>query len=283
MTFGFIAAEKATFPVRTLCRVLAVSPSGYYAWAVRQGRPRVDRDLVLRHALRVAHAESRGRYGSPRLHHVLQRRGHRVGRHRVMRLMRAEGLRARGRRRFRAPTTGDVQPPAPNHLRRGFHATALNERWAADMTMLATGQGPLHLAVILDLYARRVIGWALRPAPDTSLAAAALHMALRRRRPGPGTLHHSDRGAAYASRAYRALLAAHGLVASMSRPRNCWDNAVVESFFSTLKQEASDRWGTHAEAGATIAEYIEQFYNPVRLHSTLGYQTPVAYEQATDQ
>jgi putative transposase len=214
---------------------------------------------------------------------VLQARGHRVGRHRVMRLMRAEGLRARGRRRFRAPAPGDVHPPAPDRLRRCFHTPAMNRCWAADMTALPTGQGQVHLAVILDLYSRRVIGWALRPTPDAQLATAALQMALRRRRPAPGTLHHSDRGSAYASHAYRAVLAAHGLVSSMSRPRNCWDNAVVESFFSTLKQETGDRWATHADAARMIALYIEAFYNPVRLHSTLGYQAPVAYEIAASR
>lgn len=266
-----------------MCRVLGVSPSGFYAWSGRQATPRPDRDVLVRHAIRVAHAESRGRYGSPRILRVLRARGLRVGRHRIMRLMRVEGLRARGRRRFRPSAPGDVCPPAPNRLRRRFRATRPDQRWAADMTFLRTGQGAAYLAVILDLYARRVIGWAVRPAPDTHLALAALAMAIRRRQPSRRTVHHSDRGTAYTSAAYRAALTTRGLLVSMSRPGNCWDNAAVESFFSTLKQEAGDRWATHAEAATAIGHYIEAFYNPVRLHSTLGYQAPVAFEEATSR
>ena len=271
------------YPVRRLCRVLGVSPSGFYAWSARQAAPRPDRDVLVRHTIRVAHAESRGRYGSPRILRVLRARGLRVGRHRIMRLMRDEGLRARGRRRFRPAGPGDVCPPAPDRLRRRFRATRPDQRWVADMTFLRTGQGAAYLAVILDLFARRVIGWAVRPAPDTQLALAALAMAFRRRQPSPRTVHHSDRGAAYASAAYRAALATRGLLVSMSRPGNCWDNAAVESFFSTLKHEAGDRWATHAEAATAIGVYIEAFYNPVRLHSTLGYHAPVAFEEATSR
>jgi len=278
--FQFIAAEKAHFPIRRLCHSLAVSPSGYYAWAARRTHPARDRDLALRHAIRVAYAESHGRYGSPRILRALHAYGHRVGRNRIIRLMRAEGVRARPRRRY-VVTTDSAHPwtPAPNRLQRRFAAGAPNQCWVADVTYLETAEGWLYLAVVLDLYSRRVVGWALRPTLHTDLTATALQMALGRRCPARGLLHHSDRGTQYASTAYQALLAAHGLVPSMSRRGDCWDNAVVESFFSTLKQELPvRRWATHAAATRDVTDYIETFYNSVRLHSTLGYRAPAAFE-----
>ena len=280
MTFRFIAAEKASVPIRPLCRALGVSPSGYYAWAARQRRPRPDRDLALRHALRVAHAESRGRYGSPRLLRAVQAHGHCVGRNRLIRLMRVEGLRARRARRFVVTTESQHQwAPAPDRLRRRFHVTRPNRCWAADLTYLDTADGWLYLAVVLDLYSRRVIGWALRSTLHTDIAAAALQMAVAARRPPPGLIHHSDRGIQYASGAYQRLLATHHCRASMSRRGDCWDNAVVESFFSTLKQELGvRRWPTRAAAERDVVDYIERFYNPVRMHSTLGYQSPAVFE-----
>ncbi len=282
MTFRWIAAEKATFPVRQLCRTLRVSPSGYYAWAARQTRPRPDRDLTVRHAIRVAHAESRGRYGSPRIMRVLHAGGHRVGRKRVMRLMRAEGLRARRPRRFVVTTDSQHQwAPAPDRLRRRFHVRRPNRCWVADLTYLETAEGWMYLAVVLDLYSRRVIGWAVRPTLHTDLTTAALQMALARRRPRRSLIHHSDRGIQYPSTAYQALLTAHGLRPSMSRRGDCWDNAIAESFFSTLKQEIGRRrWATHDVAARDVAAYIDGFYNPVRLHSTLGYQAPATFEAA---
>ncbi len=281
MTFRVIAAEKALFPIRSLCRTLGVSPSGFYAWAAREGRP--DRDRVIRHAIRVVHAESRGRYGSPRILRVLRARGHRVGRNRVIRVMRAEGLAARRARRFRVTTDSRHRwAPAPDRLQRQFHAAAANRVWVADLTYLETREGWLYLSIVLDLYSRRVVGWAVRPSLHTDLATAALQMALVRRRPRPGVLHHSDRGVQYASAAYQTVLAHHGLVPSMSRAGNCWDNAVAESFFSTLKHELPvRRWATRAAATRDVMAYIDGFYNPVRLHSTLGYHAPAAFEAAS--
>ena len=282
MSFRFIAAEKARYPVRLLCLVLDVSPSGFYAWATRPLAAGPARDLALRHAIRVAHAESRGRYGSPRILRTVQARGHRVGRNRVMRLMRAEGLRARRPRRFQVTTdSGHPWAPVPNRLRRQFRPPAANQRWVADLTYLETTEGWLYLAVILDLYSRRVVGWAVRPTLHIELSIAALQMALARRHPPRGLLHHSDQGIQYACADYQAILAANHVIPSMSRRGNCWDNAVAESFFSTLKQELQPaRWATRAAAHREVATYIETFYNPVRLHSTLGYQAPAAFEAA---
>jgi len=282
MTFAFIDAEKATCPVRTMCRVLEVSPSGYYAWRGRGPSSRGHRDLGVRHAIRVAHAESRGRYGSPRIHQAIRARGFAVGRNRVIRLMRAEGLQARRRRRFRL-TTDSAHPHriARNLVRRQFHPTRQNVIWAADVTALPTATGWAYLAVILDLYSRAVVGWAVRPTCTTALPLAALHVALGRRQPPRGLVHHSDRGVQYASGEYQRVLAAHGLVPSMSRRGNCWDNAVVESFFSTLKQELdATHWANEPAAAHAVGEYIDRFYNPQRLHSTLGYQSPAAFEAA---
>lgn len=282
MTFRFIAAEKARFPIRPLCQTLGVSPSGYYAWVARQATPRPDRDLALRHAIRVAHADSRGRYGSPRILRVLHAHGHRVGRNRVMRLMRIEGVRARRPRRFVVTTESRHHwTPVPDRLRRRFTVRAPNRCWVADLTYLDTVEGWHYLAVVIDLFSRRVVGWACRPTLQSDLATAALQMALTRRQPRSGLVHHSDRGIQYASRAYRTLLATHGLRQSMSRRGDCWDNAVAESFFSTLKQElGTGRWSTRASAETAVRAYIEDFYNPVRLHSTLGYQAPAAFEAA---
>jgi transposase InsO family protein len=199
-----------------------------------------------------------------------------------MRLMRADGLRARAPRRFRVTTDSRHQwVPAPNRLRRQFHVRRPNRAWVADLTYLETGEGWLYLAVILDLYSRRVVGWALRPSLATDIATAALQMALTRRQPAPGLVHHSDRGVQYASATYQQLLTSHGCRSSMSRRGDCWDNAVVESFFSTLKQElAPSRWPTRAAAVQDVAIYIDGFYNPVRLHSTLGYEAPARFEAA---
>ena len=282
MTFRFIDAEKARYPVRRLCHALAVSPSGYYAWRSRGLSPRALSDLGLRHAICVAHAESRGAYGSPRILRVVRAQGHAVGRNRVMRLMRLDDVRARRRRRFRVTTDSRHQWTVPvDRLRRRFRVAAADRVWVADVTYLETAEGWLYLAVILDLYSRRVIGWATRPTLHTELVAAALHLAIGRRQPAAGVLHHSDQGMQYASSEYQALLARHGLRPSMSRRGDCWDNAVAESFFSTLKRELDPcHWPTRGAAAAAISDYIERFYNPVRLHSTLNYQAPSAFEAA---
>jgi putative transposase len=252
------------------------------AWVRRPPAARTVRDQQLRVQLRAAHAAHRGRYGSPRLHRVMRAQGLAIGRNRVIRLMRLEGLRAVRRRRFRVTTdSAHAWPVAPNRLRRRFAVTAPNRVWAADVTYLETAEGWLYLAVLIDLYARRVVGWATRPTLGSDLPAAALHLALGTRQPPRGLLHHSDRGSLYASHHYRALLQQHAIVASMSRTGDCYDNAVVESFFSTLKAEiGSTRWPSRAAAHRDVAEYIDTYYNRQRLHSTLRYQTPAAAEQA---
>jgi putative transposase len=258
-----------------------VSASGFYAW---QARPAVSvrgqQDARLRHQLRLAHGASRGVYGSPRLHQVLRHAGHRISRKRVIRLMRLEGLRGRARRRFRATTVVDPHAqPATNHLGRRFTVAAPNRVWAADITGLPTHEGWLYLAVLLDLWSRRVVGWALRPTLDTDLVCAALHLAVARRTWRRGLLHHSDRGGQYTSDRYQTLLRRYGFRCSMSRPGNCYDNAPVESFFRTLKTELGPlTHATHRAAATVVADYIERFYNRERLHSTLHYQSPAVFE-----
>lgn len=280
MTYAFIAAEKAHFPVRVLCRALAVSPSGFYAAQHRPPSPRAQMDTTVLRRLHVVHAESRGTYGRPRLRRALREAGLRVGDRRVRRLMRVGGIVARGRRRYRVTTdSAHREPVAPNHLARAFAVAQPNRVWAADMTALWTSEGWLYLAVLLDLASRRVVGWAADATMTSALPLAALRQALARRAIRLGVLHHSDRGSQYASARYQAVLRHYGLRASMSRTGNCWDNSVVESFFSTLKTElAPATWATRAEARAALVDYIERFYNVRRLHSTLGYRSPDDFE-----
>jgi transposase InsO family protein len=280
MRFQFIAAEEASYPVRTLCRCLQVSRSGYYAWRHRGPSARALADVRLTAQLRLAHAESRQAYGRPRLVRALRGCGIAVGGNRVARLMRTAGLRARGRRRFITTTDSAHRlPVVPNRLRQRFDVRRLNRVWAADITACWTHQGWCYLAVVMDLASRRVIGWAVRRAATTDLPVAALSIALAQRRPGAKLIHHSDRGAQYASDQYRALLARHRITPSMSRVRNCWDNAPVESFFSSLKTELLPErpWPDTRVATTALADYID-FYNRQRLHSTLGYRSPVAFE-----
>ena len=284
MTFEFILAEKAHYPVRTMCEVLGVSPSGYYAW---RGRPlitpQVQTDRALRTRIRAIHAASRQAYGSPRIQRALRDEGERVGRNRVIRLMRAEELRGRPHRRFRVTTThaDPTAIPAPNRLNQDFQAPAPNRVWTADITAIPTGDGWLYLAVLLDLYSRRIVGWATRSTMETDLVCAAWHMALGRRRPPSGLIHHSDRGSQYTSDTYQRLLRAHGVTCSMSRAGNCFDNAPTESFFRTLKVEIDDDgdWPTRRAATGAIADFIERFYNTQRLHSSLDYQSPATFER----
>lgn len=280
MRFQFIAAEKASYPVRTLCRCLEVSRSGYYAWQHHTPSTHAIVDVRLTAQLRLAHADSRQTYGRPRLVRALRARGIVVGPNRVARLMRAAGLQARGRRRFITTTDSAHRlPVVANRLRRQFAVARLNAVWGADITACWTRDGWCYLAVILDLASRRVIGWAIRRTATTALTAEALSSAVRRLRPGSRVLHHSDRGAQYASDQYRALLARHRIRVSMSRARNCWDNAPVESFFSSLKAELfpARPWIDAYEASAAIGDYID-FYNRRRLHSALDYRSPMEFE-----
>ena len=283
MRFAFIAVEKASFPVRLLCRVLEVSRAGFYAWHHRAPALHTQADERLGLEIAAIHAESRRRYGSPRVHAELGARGHRISRKRVARLMRQRGLAGRRRRRFRATTDSrHTLPVAPNVLDRQFVQPAPDVAWVTDITYILTGEGWLYLAVILDLCSRLVVGWAVSERITRELTLNALDMALvRRRGPLHGLVHHSDRGSQYASGDYQAMLAAEGMVCSMSRRGNCWDNAVAESFFATLKVELvhDASWATRQAAGTELFEYIEVFYNGQRRHSSLGYLSPRAFER----
>jgi putative transposase len=280
--FAFIATEKAAFPVRVLCRTLHVSRAGFYAWHARSPARRLGADERLGIEIAAIHAESRQRYGSPRIHAELQDRGCRTGRKRVARLMRVRGLAARRRRRFRVTTQSQHPfPIAPNLLARQFERAVPDQAWVTDITYIPTGEGWLYLAVILDLCSRFAVGWAMSERITDDLTLDALDMALARRRPAQGLLHHSDRGSQYASGDYQQVLAQHGIVCSMSRRGNCWDNAVAESFFATLKVELvhDATWNTRAAARRALFEYLEPFYNGRRRHSALGYLSPRAFEQ----
>jgi transposase InsO family protein len=279
--FRFVHEHRETFRVGVMCEVLKVSRSGYYAWRERPHSEREQANRQLLRAIERVHAESRGAYGSPRVHQALRRGGVSCGRHRVARLMREEGLRGKAKQRFRSiATKRSEMPSAPNLLARSFSAPAPDRAWVADITIVRTGEGWLHLAVVLDLFSRKVVGWATSERVQQAIALEALAMAIRRRRPEPGLVHHSDRGGQYAAAAYQALLDRHGLVSSMSRPGNCLDNAVAESFFHTLKTELvyHEHYRTREAARLAIFEWIEGFYNRTRLHSTLGYRSPEEYE-----
>jgi putative transposase len=283
--YACIAQHADEFTIGLMCRVLHVSRSGFYAWCAREPSVRALADDVLLAHVRVSFLESDRTYGSPRVLEDLRDAGHHVGKKRVARLMRTEGLVAR-RPRAAVRTTDSThgEPVAPNLVARQFAPVthpALNRVWVSDITYVPTQAGWLYLAVVLDLASRRCVGWAMRPSLEADLALSAVRMAFEARRPAPGLVHHSDRGVQYACLAYRTLLAAHGAVASMSRRGDCWDNAVAESFFATLEGEliARHAWATHAEARQAIFKYIETWYNPRRRHSTLQYQSPITYEQ----
>jgi putative transposase len=283
--FAFIAAEKATFPVRVLCRMLQVSRAGFYAWQRRPLAPRAQADKRLGLEIAAIHAESQRRYGSPRIHAELVDRGCRTSRKRVARLMRVHGLVARRRRRFCATTQSRHPfPIAPNVLARQFERAGPDQAWVTDITYIPTGEGWLYLAVILDLCSRFAVGWAMSERITDDLTLDALGLALARRRPPQGLLHHSDRGSQYASGDYQRVLAQHGIVCSMSRRADCWDNAVAESFFATLKVELvhNAAWATRAAARTELFEYLELFYNGQRRHSALGYLSPRAFERWLD-
>ena len=281
MKFGFITEEKVAFPIVVLCRVLEVSPSGYYASRGRQASSRARRDGELSEQIATSHRASKRRYGSPRVHADLKAGGVRVGRKRVARLMRERRLVALCRRRYRTTTDSKHSfPIAPNLLERNFTAHGPDESWVTDITFIWTHQGWLYLAVILDVFSRSVVGWATGQHVDRHLALAALDMALAKRCPHRGLIHHSDRGSTYASRDYRSALRSRGIRCSMSRKGDCWDNAAAETFFATLKREMEDidtleNW---AAANVSIGEYIDGFYNPQRRHSALNYSSPIEFE-----
>jgi transposase InsO family protein len=279
---AFIHAEKAHFPIAALCRLFGVTRQGYYAFVSRPLSPRLADDKALQERVRALHADSRGTYGSPRLHAALRAEGRRVGKHRVERVLRALGLQACTRRRSRVTTRANpAHPVVGNALARDFSASRPDERWVTDISYVWTDEGWCYLAVILDLFSRSVVGWALDTTLSTRLPLAALQMAIQRRRPGAGLLHHSDRGCQYTSADYRRALAELGVQVSMSRKGNCWDNAVAESFFATFKTELvyQRSWSQRLELRAAVFEYIEVFYNRRRLHSTLGYNTPAQVER----
>lgn len=281
MKYAFIREHEAEFPVERMCRLLAVGRSGYYAWRERPASGREQANQTLLEQIQTTYQASCQTYGSPRIYQALRAQGVGCGRHRIARLMRQAGLVARGKRKFHPRTTyPDPQlVPAPNQLAQDFSAEAPNQKWVVDFTYLPTGEGWLYLAVVLDLFSRRVVGWAMSTQMDSALVVEALRMALGQRHPPAGLLHHSDRGSQYTSGAYRACLEGACAQLSMSGTGNCYDNAVVESFFASLKAEcASTPFATRAQARTVIFEYLEVWYNRHRLHSTLGYLSPVNYE-----
>jgi putative transposase len=285
LRYAVITRHRGEFEVRLMCRVLEVSPSGYYASRKRSPSWHALIDEVLMARVRIIHAESDETYGAPRVHRELQAEGLPASPKRVARLMREEGLVARPRKRPRVSTTDSNHdhPIAPNLLARAFdvHGVGINRVWVADMTYIPTREGVLYLATVLDLGSRRCVGWAMRDTLEVELALGALRMARAARAPGPGLIHHSDRGSQYTSGNYRAELAAHGMLASMSGKGDCYDNAVAESFFSTLEFELlmKNDWHTREDARRAIFRYIETWYNRKRRHSTLGYVSPAEYEQ----
>ena len=281
MKFAFIDAEKDQWPIDVQCSVLNVSRSGYYAWKGRResARKREDNEIVAE--IKAAAKIGRGTYGSPRIHRELRSKGRRIGRKRVERLMRQEGIVGRRKRRFRRTTDSNhAHPIAPNVLERQFDVELPNAAWVTDVTYVWTHEGWLYLAVILDLFSRRVVGWAASANNDRALAISALDRAVASRAPRPGLVRHSDRGSPYASEDYGVALTAIGAVKSMSRKGDCWDNAVAESFFASIKGEMLDHddYYTHAAAIAVIAEYIDGFYNPCRRHSAIDYMSPIEFE-----
>ena len=277
-----IRAEQAEYPIAFMCRQLSVSTSGYYAWEKRPVSKRQQEDEVLVEKIRESHRRGRGEYGSPRIHNDLKEQGETVSRHRVARLMRENGITARPLKRFRKTTDSNHNlPVAPNLLERDFKAELPNKAWVGDITYLWTGSGWAYLAVILDLFSRRVVGWAIDANMRTELVLKALAMAKGQREFQPGLIYHSDRGSQYASQDYRDALAASGIIPSMSRKGDCLDNAVAESFFATIKRELVRKcyWPSLKTARIAVHEYIEVFYNRRRKHSTNGYLSPVEYER----
>ena len=284
MKFAFTHAELQEYPLTACCKVLNVSRSGYYAWLSRPVSRRQQRRADLLERIRTVHQDNRRVYGSPRVYQALKAAGQDVCENTVAKIMREEGLRAKGTRRFVPRTTDSThdQPVAPNVLNRQFVAPEPNGKWVGDITYIPTDEGWLYLAGVLDLCSRKIVGWSMTDHLRAELAIAALEMGLARRQPPEGLLHHSDRGVQYACDDYQGLLGRHEIQVSMSGKGDCYDNAVMESFWSTLKGELvhHEHYHTRDEARQSIVEYIEVFYNRKRLHSSLGYLSPEAFEAA---
>jgi putative transposase len=284
VTFAFIEDHKETWPVRLMCDALEVSPAGYYAWLGRPPSFQQQRREALLVLIRGVHAEAKGRYGSPRVHAALAGSDGARSVNTVAKIMRDNDIRAKSARKFRCKTTDSnhALPVSANVLDREFDPEGPNQAWVADITYIPTREGWLYLAVVEDLYSRMVVGWSMSESMESRLVVDALEMAVQRRLPGEGLLAHSDRGSQYASEHYQLLLGKHGIECSMSAVGQCWDNAPAESFFASLKKELvhDEDYQTRQEARASIFEYVEVFYNNKRLHSSLGYVTPAAYEQS---
>lgn len=285
MKYAFIAEHASSYAVERQCAALGVSVSGYYAWRKRSTSHHQAQDAQLLEQIRQVYQESRRLYGSPRVHAALKRVGIACSRKRIARLMRQAGLHSLRQRRhpIRVPgPASHAHDTTPNLLNRQFYADRPNQKWTADITYIPTGEGWLYLAAILDLFSRRLVGWAMKPRCDSALVTLALHMALAQRHPQTDLLHHSDRGSQYTSTDYTALLAQQGIRLSLSRTGNCYDNAVMESFFRTVKAECVSltHFPSRQHARQTLFEFLEVYYNRQRLHSTLGYLTPVEFEAA---
>lgn len=282
MRYEFMAAHEGRYAVKRMCRALQVSRSGYYAWRGRPVSRRAQANELLLGQIREEFQASRRTYGSPRIHAALRRKGARCGRHRIVRLMRLHGMTATSRRkRFPHTTQRNARAiAAPNLLWQDFSSPAPDRKWVSDITYIDTAEGWLYLAAVMDLFSRRVVGWAMADHTQTSLVQEAFEMAVLRRQPDQGLLHHSDQGSQYTSEAFQQILRSQHCCVSMSRVGNCYDNAPIESFFGTLKTEcARQQFATHAQARTAIFEYIEIWYNRRRLHSTLDYTSPAEFEQ----
>lgn len=284
MKYGFIARHRSVWPTRTMCRVLAVSHSGFYEWMGRAPSQRSQDDARLTRLIRESFELSDRTYGSPRVWHDLRALGESCGMNRVIRLMHLAKLQARHKRRRLPGDTGSrlENHIAPNHLQRDFQASGPNQKWVADFTYIWTAEGWLYVAAVLDLYSRRIVGWSMQESMTSQLVVDALMMAVWRRGRPVALLHHSDQGSQYTSEHFQKLLDEQGITCSMSRAGEVWDNSAMESFFSSLKTERTARkvYRTRGQARSDVFDYIECFYNPMRRHSTLGYLSPVQFEQA---
>lgn len=282
MKYAFVSEYALEFPVTVLCRVLSLNRSAYYDWRARDAKPVEPREHALQDRMKSLFSESRQSIGSRRMMHKLRSEGLKTGRYRVRRRMKTLGLVVKSKRKFKITTDSNHKHPvAPNVLNRDFSPTAPNRSWGTDITYLWTSEGWVYLAIVIDLYSRRVVGWSMDERMTRALVIRALMMAVNLRQPKSGLIHHSDRGSQYASEDYQRLLEQYGMICSMSRKGNCWDNAPVERFFSSLKREwtGDKEYLTRRAAISDVREYVALYYNSKRLHSTLGYCTPLDYEQ----